>query len=216
MDGIGTSCHSLMVILCHDFIERNALKHFWWCSGGFLQLPQTWANWQSNVNWSRLTWSFANSNIFTTHHPAQQYFLSQAVVAHTFNPSTREAEAGGFLSSRPAWSAKWVPGQSGLYRETLSWNDTPQKKPFKKLLLLLLLCVGKCHGQRMTLWSWFSLSTFIWVQRIKLRFSGYEATTFTRQLPSPAESSWWSQQYFQFTYLFCAIFPILWCIFISR
>jgi hypothetical protein len=24
------------------------------------------------------------------------------VVAHTFNPSTREAEAGGFLSSRPA------------------------------------------------------------------------------------------------------------------
>jgi hypothetical protein len=29
---------------------------------------------------------------------------SRAVVAHTFNPSTWEAEAGGFLSSRPAWS----------------------------------------------------------------------------------------------------------------
>jgi hypothetical protein len=28
------------------------------------------------------------------------------VVAHTFNPSTWEAEAGGFLSSRPAWSTK--------------------------------------------------------------------------------------------------------------
>jgi hypothetical protein len=26
------------------------------------------------------------------------------VVAHAFSPSTREAEAGGFLSSRPAWS----------------------------------------------------------------------------------------------------------------
>jgi hypothetical protein len=26
------------------------------------------------------------------------------VVAHAFNPSTREAEAGEFLSSRPAWS----------------------------------------------------------------------------------------------------------------
>jgi hypothetical protein len=26
------------------------------------------------------------------------------VVAHTFNPSTWEAEAGRFLSSRPAWS----------------------------------------------------------------------------------------------------------------
>jgi hypothetical protein len=28
------------------------------------------------------------------------------MVAHAFNPSTREAEAGGFLSSRPAWSTK--------------------------------------------------------------------------------------------------------------
>jgi hypothetical protein len=36
------------------------------------------------------------------------------VVVHTFNPSTREAEAGGFLSSRLAWSIKWVPGQPGL------------------------------------------------------------------------------------------------------
>jgi hypothetical protein len=26
-----------------------------------------------------------------------------SVVAHAFNPFTREAEAGGFLSSRPAW-----------------------------------------------------------------------------------------------------------------
>jgi hypothetical protein len=28
------------------------------------------------------------------------------VVAHAFNPSTREAEAAGFLSSRPAWFTK--------------------------------------------------------------------------------------------------------------
>ena len=28
------------------------------------------------------------------------------VVAHAFNPRTWEAEAGGFLSSRPAWSTK--------------------------------------------------------------------------------------------------------------
>jgi hypothetical protein len=27
-------------------------------------------------------------------------------VVHAFNPSTWEAEAGGFLSSRPAWSTK--------------------------------------------------------------------------------------------------------------
>jgi hypothetical protein len=31
-----------------------------------------------------------------------------------------EAEADRFLSSRLAWSTKWVPGQPGLYRETLS------------------------------------------------------------------------------------------------
>jgi hypothetical protein len=36
------------------------------------------------------------------------FFLkaSQAVVARTFNPSTWETEAGGFLSSRPAWSTE--------------------------------------------------------------------------------------------------------------
>ena len=28
------------------------------------------------------------------------------VVAHAFNPRIWEAEAGGFLSSRPAWSTK--------------------------------------------------------------------------------------------------------------
>jgi hypothetical protein len=28
------------------------------------------------------------------------------VMAHSFNPSTWEAEAGGFLSSRPAWSTE--------------------------------------------------------------------------------------------------------------
>jgi hypothetical protein len=31
---------------------------------------------------------------------------TRPVVAHAFNPSTQEAEAGGFLSSRPAWSTK--------------------------------------------------------------------------------------------------------------
>jgi hypothetical protein len=29
-----------------------------------------------------------------------------AVVVYTFNPNTWEAEAGGFLSSRPAWSTE--------------------------------------------------------------------------------------------------------------
>jgi hypothetical protein len=52
------------------------------------------------------------------------------VVVHAFNPSTREAEAGGLLSSRPAWSTEWVPGQPELHRETLSrkTNKTKQNK----------------------------------------------------------------------------------------
>jgi hypothetical protein len=32
------------------------------------------------------------------------------VVAHTFNPSTWKAEAGGFLSLRSSWPTEWVPG----------------------------------------------------------------------------------------------------------
>jgi hypothetical protein len=53
------------------------------------------------------------------------------VVAHAFDPSTWEAEAGRFLSSRPAWSTKWVPGQPGLFRETLSrkTKQTNKQKP---------------------------------------------------------------------------------------
>jgi hypothetical protein len=37
---------------------------------------------------------------------SQEGTKRQAVVAYAFNPSTREAERGGFLSLRPAWSTK--------------------------------------------------------------------------------------------------------------
>jgi hypothetical protein len=53
------------------------------------------------------------------------------VVAHAFNPSTWEAEAVGFLSSRPAWSTEQVPGQPGLHRETLSRKTKKQTKKKK-------------------------------------------------------------------------------------
>jgi hypothetical protein len=39
------------------------------------------------------------------------------MVAHTFNPSTQEAEAGRSLSSKPAWSTEWVPEQPKLHTE---------------------------------------------------------------------------------------------------
>jgi hypothetical protein len=35
-----------------------------------------------------------------------EVFAQLGAVALAFNPSTREAEAGGFLSSRPAWSTE--------------------------------------------------------------------------------------------------------------
>jgi hypothetical protein len=64
------------------------------------------------------------------------------MVAHTFNPSTWEAEAGRFLSSRPAWSTKWFPGQPGLHRETLSRKNKKQKtnKQTNKKSKLNILC----------------------------------------------------------------------------
>jgi hypothetical protein len=54
------------------------------------------------------------------------------MVAQAFNPRTREAEAGRFLSSRPAWSTERVPGQPGLHRETLSQKTKKKKK--KKII----------------------------------------------------------------------------------
>jgi hypothetical protein len=55
-----------------------------------------------------------------------------AVVAHTFNPSPWEAEAGGFLSLRASWSTEGVLGQPGLHRETLSRKNKKQNKQKQK------------------------------------------------------------------------------------
>jgi hypothetical protein len=55
-----------------------------------------------------LFFSFSETQI----SPVSLYFslilknLGPGVVAHAFNPSTWEVEAGGFLSSKPAWSTE--------------------------------------------------------------------------------------------------------------
>jgi hypothetical protein len=54
------------------------------------------------------------------------------VVMHTFNPSTWEAEADGFLNSRPAWTTERVPGQPGLHREILSRKKKKQTNKKQK------------------------------------------------------------------------------------
>jgi hypothetical protein len=52
---------------------------------------------------------------------------SWAMVVHAFDPSTWEAEVGGFPSSRPAWSTEWVPGQPG-YTEKPCLEKTKPKQ----------------------------------------------------------------------------------------
>ena len=79
---------------------------------------------------------------------------SWAVVAYAFNPSTWEAESGGFLSLRPAWSIEWVPGQPGLYRDTLSRGGGMEKR--KMCLVLLQLGMPKgvdIHSSSCLLWG---------------------------------------------------------------
>jgi hypothetical protein len=74
--------------------------------------------------------------------------MSRAVVAYAFNPSTQEAEAGRFLSSRPAWSTK-VSSRTAraTQRNAVSKNKQTNKqtnKPNQKELwkiIILIPCV---------------------------------------------------------------------------
>jgi len=92
------------------------------------------------VLWCQKTHAASKSfcpSIYILLSPTTKRILSKdnlwaGLVAHAFNPSTREAEASGFLSSRPAWSTKWVPGQPGLHRETLSRKNKQTKKKTKQ------------------------------------------------------------------------------------
>ena len=43
------------------------------------------------------------------------------------NPSIREAEIGGFLSFRPAWSTEGASGQTKIHSETKSKNNNNKK-----------------------------------------------------------------------------------------
>jgi hypothetical protein len=53
-------------------------------------------------------------------------------VAHAFNLSTWEAEAGGFLSSRPAWSTVSSRTARATQRNPVSKNQKKKKKKKKK------------------------------------------------------------------------------------
>jgi hypothetical protein len=64
---------------------------------------------------------------------------------HTFNPSTREAEAGRFLSSRPAWSTEFQDSQGYTEKPCLK---KPKKKK-KKNLNIGTLCENLPWGTRL-------------------------------------------------------------------
>ena len=61
---------------------------------------------QSKAAPQRHTWDLDESTFIFLFCSVEETKILPGVVAHAFNPSTREAEAGGFLSSRPAWSIK--------------------------------------------------------------------------------------------------------------
>ena len=67
--------------------------------------------------------------------------MSRALVVHAFNNSTWEAEAARFVSSKPAWTSQWAPGQPGLHREAClgKRNLSRKKKKYQMSILSLPL-----------------------------------------------------------------------------
>jgi hypothetical protein len=53
-------------------------------------------------------------------------------VAHSCNPSTLVAGAGGLQGLRAAWSTEQVPGQPGLHKKTLSQKSKYKQKREKE------------------------------------------------------------------------------------
>jgi hypothetical protein len=66
---------------------------------------QRWER-QAMRAWLRLESPRRNPQSFPSKRKKSKKQLQPGMVAHAFNPSTREAEAGRYLSSRPAWSTE--------------------------------------------------------------------------------------------------------------
>ena len=84
------------------------------------------------------------------------------MVAHALIPSIWEAEAGGFLSSRPAWSTEWVPRQPGLHRETLS-RKTKNQPNKQKIVSSPSHCWCLWEWTNETLWEDWATTRYSWV-----------------------------------------------------
>ena len=76
------------------------------------------------------------------------HIICRAVVAHTFNPSTWEAEAGGFLSSRTARATQRNPVSKNKKQNKTKQKQKKKKEKRKKEIhttsnphLFILMCV---------------------------------------------------------------------------
>jgi hypothetical protein len=117
------------------------------------------------VGWPQVPESGSLTNpAQSTGSPAQEWGLKRkktpgVVAAHTFNPSTREAEAGGFLSLVYRVSSRTA---RAIKRNPVSKNKQTNKQTNKRYLSLLLcstlksdsffLVLGKC---RVPAWTYF-------------------------------------------------------------
>jgi hypothetical protein len=93
--------------------------------------------WVLELNNYFLLFSFLH--FFLMYPPAGQWWCMPLI------PADWEAEAGRYLSSRPAWSTKSVPGQPGLHRETLSQKKqttTTTKKQQQKIMSMYSLLIN--------------------------------------------------------------------------
>jgi hypothetical protein len=142
-----------VMVLQYGMKPRDHVPHQWhfgaWhCAGNhscyvFMFVISWWTIWDTLWTLLEITCS-ANgfSHIAYRFCPLLSFLLSihninillknskpePGVVAHAFNPSTQEAEVGRFMSSRPACFTEWVPGQPGLYIETLSQKNKKKQR----------------------------------------------------------------------------------------
>jgi hypothetical protein len=146
------ACQLALGILClssKDWDYKRATRHTW--------VPRIWilvlmVMWQVLYSPSLLlrcevTDLFSAKRWIAIDSLRLRNKMEPGMVAHAFNPSTWEAEASRFLSSRPAWSTEWVPGQTGLHREICLKNKNKKQNKTKTQKRNIMELVRSRGGQ---------------------------------------------------------------------
>jgi hypothetical protein len=69
------------------------------------------------------------------------------VVAHTFNPSTQEAEAGGFLSLRPGLQSEFQDSQGYTEKPCLEKQKQQTKQKQKQNYIYIYIYIISLSGK---------------------------------------------------------------------